>query len=84
MNFGSPNKERTLTTFGEEYKRVIANNGFPTDHLTTLFPLETEDISIPVEPSFTMLPASDYPSDASVSIWNVRKLEWLFRFLFLK
>ena len=71
VNFDSPNKERTLTTFGEEYRKVINNNGFPTDHLTSLLPLTSDRISIPVSHSFAMLPASDIPSNASVSIWKV-------------
>ena len=72
VDFDSPTKERTLTTFGQEYKTVMSNNGFPTVHLTDLLPLETADIQIPIEANFTMLPASEIPSAASVSVWEVR------------
>ena len=73
VNFDVPSRDRTITKFGEEFKKVISNNGFPSEHLLTLLPLETEEVIISTSSSFTMLPASEYPSKASESVWSVSR-----------
>ena len=81
VDFTLDYKNRTLTNFGKEFMKVVNENGFPTQHLTTLLPLEAVPIEIPVTPSFTPLPPSAYPSDASVTIFNVRVSDAFLEFI---
>ena len=73
VDFDSQNRTRSLTLFGDEYKEMIANNGFVSNQqVAPLIPSSLEYIAADtIESSFEALEPSNIPSDVSQKIWKV-------------
>jgi len=73
VDFDSQNRTRSLTVFGDEYKKIIANNGFVSNQeVTPLIPSGLEYIATDtIDSSFEALEPSSIPSEAAQEIWKV-------------
>jgi len=74
VNYSDPMLNRSLTSFGATYQSIVSDNGFVTDNLVHGLSITSaaSDVTMPVETSFTKMDPSPIPSEAGVSIWNVR------------
>ncbi|CAK8692258.1 unnamed protein product [Clavelina lepadiformis] len=71
VDFSSAGRTRTVTTFGDAFKTIVTQNGFPTDQNMDFISVTSSLIEIEANSrNFTKLPASEYPSLAGVSVWN--------------